>query len=79
MTQLIRLLKKWKYGSAAAAAKSLQSCPTVNVLNQKKNVYKLENNFEEKASLSAKKNNSETILELFLAQAQSVGRRGSYR
>ena len=51
----------------------------VSVLNQKKKVYKLENNFEEKASLWAKKNNSETILELFLAKAQAVGRRGSYR
>lgn len=44
----------------------------VNVLKQK-HVYKLENNFEEKACLWAKKNSSETILELFLAKAQSLG------
>lgn len=48
-------------------------------LIRKKKVYKLENNFEEKASLWAKKNNSETILELLLAKAQAVGRRGRYR
>lgn len=48
----------------------------VNVLKQK-HVYKLENNFEEKACLWAKRNSSETILELFLAKAQSMGGGGA--